>query len=150
MTANDSKSYLPYLNKLVDQYNNTYPHSINKKTINADYSPLTEKIETNPKASKFKVNERVRITKFNSIFNKSYTENWSREIFIIDSILKTNPWTSKIKDLNGEKIIGSIYEKEFLRSILQMSFLKFDKAMRTLVLIITEMSGYVKTFKGEE
>ena len=23
MTANDSKSYLPYLNKLVDQYNNT-------------------------------------------------------------------------------------------------------------------------------
>ena len=32
MTANDSKSYLPYLNKLVDQYNNTYYHSINKKT----------------------------------------------------------------------------------------------------------------------
>ena len=25
-TANDSKSYLPYLNKLVDQYNNTYHH----------------------------------------------------------------------------------------------------------------------------
>ena len=23
MTANDSRSYLPYLNKLVDQYNNT-------------------------------------------------------------------------------------------------------------------------------
>ena len=24
MTGNDSKSYLGYLNKLVDQYNNTY------------------------------------------------------------------------------------------------------------------------------
>ena len=34
MEANDSKSYLPYLNKLVDQYNNTYHHSINKKPIN--------------------------------------------------------------------------------------------------------------------
>ena len=33
MTANDSKSYLPYLNKLVDQYNNFYHHSINKKPI---------------------------------------------------------------------------------------------------------------------
>ena len=33
MTANDSKSYLPYLNKLVDQYNNTYYHSINKKLL---------------------------------------------------------------------------------------------------------------------
>ena len=41
MTANDSRSYLPYLNKLVDQYNNTYPHSISKKPINADYSVST-------------------------------------------------------------------------------------------------------------
>ena len=35
-TANDSKTYLPYLNKLVDENNNTYHHSINKKPINAD------------------------------------------------------------------------------------------------------------------
>ena len=40
------------------------------------------------------------------------------EIFIIDSVLKTNSWTYEIKDLNGEKIIGSFYEKELLRSIL--------------------------------
>ena len=61
MTANRSKSYLLYLNKLVDQYNNTYHHSINKKPISADYSALTEKIETNHKALKFKVNDKVRI-----------------------------------------------------------------------------------------
>ena len=30
MTANDSKSYLSYFNKLVDQYNNTYHLSINR------------------------------------------------------------------------------------------------------------------------
>ena len=30
MTANDSKSYLGYLNKLVVQCNNTYDHSISK------------------------------------------------------------------------------------------------------------------------
>ena len=44
-----------------------------------------------------------------NIFSKGYTENWSREIFIIDSGLKTTPWTYEIKDLNGEKIIGSFY-----------------------------------------
>ena len=38
MTANDSKSYLPYLNKLVDQQNNTYHHSFNKYPVHADYS----------------------------------------------------------------------------------------------------------------
>ena len=99
MTANDSKSYLSYLKKLVDQYNNTYHHSINKKPINADYSALTEKTEMNSKDPKFKVNDRVRITKYKNIFRKGYTENWSREVFIIDSFLKTNRWTYKIKDL---------------------------------------------------
>ena len=65
MTDNESKSYLSYFNKLVDEHNNSYHHSINKKPINADYSALTEKIETNSKAPKFKVNHRVRITKCN-------------------------------------------------------------------------------------
>ena len=41
MATNDSKSYLPYLIKLVDQYKNAYHHSIDKKSINADYSALT-------------------------------------------------------------------------------------------------------------
>ena len=44
MTANDRKSYLSYLNKLVDQYNNTYHHFINKKPIKHDYSALNEKL----------------------------------------------------------------------------------------------------------
>ena len=53
MTANDSKSYLSYLNYLVDQYKNTYHHSIDKKPINAHYSVLTEKFGTSSKAPKF-------------------------------------------------------------------------------------------------
>ena len=32
VTANDSKFYLSYVNKLVDQKNNTYHHSVIKKT----------------------------------------------------------------------------------------------------------------------
>ena len=62
------------MNKLVDQYNNTYHHSIGKKPINADYSALNEKIETNLKAPKFKVNNRVRTTKYKNIFSKTYAE----------------------------------------------------------------------------
>ena len=45
------------------------------------------------------------------MFSKGYTENWSREIFIIDSVVKTSPSTYKIKYLNVEKIMGSFYEK---------------------------------------
>ena len=85
MTASDSKSYLC---KLVDLYNNTYHHSIGKKPINAGYSAFIEKIERNSKSPKFKVNDRVIISKYKNIFSKGYTENLSREIFIIDSVLK--------------------------------------------------------------
>ena len=62
MAVNDRKSYLSYLNKLVDQYNNTY-YFIGEKLINANYSTLTEKVETNPKAPKFKVNDRAKTSK---------------------------------------------------------------------------------------
>ena len=73
---------------------------------------MTENIESNPKTSKFKVDDRVRVTKYKNTFSKGYTENWSSEIFIINSALKTNPCTYKIKDLNGERIIGSFCEKK--------------------------------------
>ena len=103
MTANDNKSYLPNLSKLVNQYKNSHHHPIIRKPINADYSTFTEKIETNPKALKFKVNDRVRITKCKNILSKEYTKNWSREILIIDSVLKTNSWAYKLAYFNGEK-----------------------------------------------
>ena len=69
-----------------------------------------KKIETNPKAPKFKVNDRVRITNYKNIFSNVCTKNWSKKI-IIDSAVKTNSWTNKIEDLNGEKIIGIFMKK---------------------------------------
>ena len=93
MTVNDSKSYLPYFNKLLDQHNKTYYHYINKKI-----SLIKKSIN-----AKFKVNDKARITRCKNIFSKCYTENWSKEIIFIDSVLKTSPWTYKIKDLNETK-----------------------------------------------
>ena len=61
MKANGSKSYLGYLNRLVDQYNKIYHHSIRKMSLN--YSALTEEIKANPKAPKFKAGYRAKITK---------------------------------------------------------------------------------------
>ena len=47
---------------------------------------MTEKIETNSKAPKCEVSDKVRITKYKN--KKDYTENWPREIFIIDYVLE--------------------------------------------------------------
>ena len=72
---------------------------------------MTENIDTNLKAPKFKVNDRDRITKYNNIFSKGYTENCSIEIFIIDSVFKTNPWTYKMKDLNRKNNMKFFWKK---------------------------------------
>ena len=64
------------------------------------------------------MNDRRRITKYKYIVSKAYIENWSKEIFIIDSVLTTNLWTCRIKHLDGEKMIENFYEKELSLSIL--------------------------------
>ena len=50
MTANNKRSYLSYLNKLVEEYKNTYHYSIGKKPIDANYSAFTVEIESSHKA----------------------------------------------------------------------------------------------------
>ena len=116
LTANNRKCYLSYFNKIIEEYNNTYHRFVGEKSIDADYSVLTEEIESGLKAPKLKVDDIIKMTKYKKIFIRSYAKNWSRKTFVIDSALKTNPWTYKTKYLNGETIIGSFYEKELLLS----------------------------------
>ena len=73
--------------------------------------------EQNKKDSRFKVGDRVRISKFTNIFAKVYTPNSSKEIFIVDKINDTVPYTYNLKNLNGEEIIGSFYDRELQKSI---------------------------------
>ena len=74
--------------------------------------------EHNKKESRFKVGDRIRISKFKNIFAKGYTSNWSTEIFIVDKINDTVPYTYNIKHLNGEETIGSFYDRELQKSVL--------------------------------
>ena len=68
------------------------------------------------KIPKFKVDDHVRISKYKNSFAKGYTPNWSEEIFDINKIKYTVPWTYAISDLNGEEIAGSFYEKELQKT----------------------------------
>ena len=111
MTAKDSISYLTYLNNLTDKYNNAYHCAVSRKPIDADYSVLTEEMELNLKATRFKVGSRVRVTEYKNNFSKCYTQNLLKEWFLIDSVLKTNPLVYRIKYLNREKMIRNFYEK---------------------------------------
>ena len=60
--------------------------------------------EHNEKDRRFKVGDRVRISKLKNIFAKGDTPNWSSEIFIVNKINDTVPYTYKLKDLIMKKL----------------------------------------------
>ena len=118
MTATGKNVYYDVLDNVVSKYNNTKHSTIKMKPIDVKNNKRVYIDEHNEKDSRFKVGDRVRISKFKNIFAKGYTPNWSQEIFIVDKINDTVPYTYNIEYLNGEKIVGSFYDKELQKSIL--------------------------------
>ena len=51
-----------------------------------------------------------------NIFAKGYTPNWSKEVFVVNKVQNTVPWTYLIHDLNGEEMKGSFYEQELRKT----------------------------------
>ena len=119
MTATAKNVYYNVLDDVVNKYNNTKHSTIKMKPIDVgDNNKRVYIDEHNEKDSRFKVGDRVRISKFKNIFAKGYTPSWSSEIFIVDKINDTVPYTYNLKDLNDEEIIGSFYYKELQNTIL--------------------------------
>ena len=118
MTGTGKNVYYDVLDDVVNKYNNTKHSTIKMKPIDVKDNKRVYINEHNEKDSRFKVGDRVRISKFKNIFVKGYTPNWSKEIFIVDKINDTVPYTYNLKDLNDEEIIGSFYNRELQKSIL--------------------------------
>ena len=119
MTATSKNVYYNVLDDVVNKYNNTKQSTIKMKPIDVGGNNKRVYIdEHNEKNSRFIVGDRVRISRYNNIFAKGYIPNWSKEIFIVDKINDTVPYTYNLKDLNDEEIIGSFYDKELQKSIL--------------------------------
>ena len=113
MTAISKNVYYDALDDIVKKYNNTWHSTIKMKSRDVKDNNINEYVEeSNEKDPKFNVGDRVRISKYKNIFAKGYAPNWSEEVFIVNKIKNTVPWTYEINDLNDEKIIGSFYEKE--------------------------------------
>ena len=116
MTATGKNVYYDILDDLVNKYNNTKHSTIKMKPIDVKDNKRVYIDEHNEKDSRFKVGVRVRISKFKNIFAKGYIPNWSTEIFIVNKVNDTVPYTYNLKDLNDEGIIGSFYERELQKT----------------------------------
>ena len=117
MTAISKNVYIDKLDDIVNEDNNTYHRTIKIKPVDVkDNTDIDFEKEVNDKDPKFKIGDRVRISKYKNIFAKGYIQNWSEGVFVISKIKNTVPWTYAINDLNVEEIIGSFCEKELKKT----------------------------------
>ena len=107
-----------FLDDVVNKYNNTKHNTIKMKPIDVADNKRVYIDDHNEKDSRFKVGDIVRISKFKNILAKGNTPNWNREIFIVNKLSYTVPYTYNLKDLNDEEIIGSFYDSKLQKSIL--------------------------------
>ena len=85
--------YYDVLDDVGNEYNNAKHSTIKMNPIDVIDNKRVYIDEHNEKDSKFKVGDRVRIYKLKNIFAKGYTTNWSKEIFIVDKVTDTVPYT---------------------------------------------------------
>ena len=104
MTATSKNVYCDVLDDVVNEYNNTKHSTIKIKPIDVKNNKRVYIDEHNEKDSRFKVGDRVRISKFKNILAKGYTPN------------DTVPYTYNLKDLNDKEIIGSFYDRELQKN----------------------------------
>ena len=118
--------------KILSQYNNTQhsfikmtPVEASKKNESTVYFNLYGDMEQLSCKPKFKVGDKVRISKCKrKIFDKGYTPDWTEEIFLVDKNQSTNPVTYRLKEIQG-----SFYEPELLKA--KQDVFRIEKVIRS-------------------
>lgn len=119
-TLQGSYKWINILPDLMISYNNTKHQKIKMKPKDVcvkNEKQLLHSIYITPHrvkrlVGKFKIGDKVRVSKYKHIFEKGYTPNWTTEIFTIKTAKNTNPPTYKLVDYQDQPIDGGFYEEE--------------------------------------
>ena len=121
-TATGSWNWYNFLHKIIQNYNNTIHRSIKCTPLNAR-TKINKLLYINniqlkhkKQKTKFKINDKVRISKYKHNFSKGYTPNWTTEVFTVTKILNTNPITYQITDNKNNIILGCFYDQELAKT----------------------------------
>lgn len=141
-TKNRTYRFIDVLDKLVDGYNKSYHRTIKMAPVKVNYSNQNKiikslygkpsKMKYEKKKNKLKVGDKVRISHLKKVFDKSYKENWTTEIFFVSDILPTRPPTYSLKDYEGESIKGNFYEQELQKVIKTDDTFIIEKVLKSV------------------
>ena len=102
MFINGDGNSVNTVNDAAVTYNNYIHSTINMTPVDASNNPDNVKYTFSFKNIKPKliVGEYVRKADKRNNFSKGYTFNWNRELFKVNEVLKTQPPTSEIENIN--------------------------------------------------
>ena len=117
MTSVSKNVYIDKLDDLVNKYNNTNHSTIKMKPVDVKSDSYIESSkEINVKNPKFKIDDIVRISKYQNIFAKDYTPNWSEETIVTKKVKKKVPSTYITDDLNWKGLVGRFYKNKLQKT----------------------------------
>ena len=147
-TYKNTYNYISVLDDLVKSYNNSFHNAIKTSPANVTrdnekkiYKTLYGTIENENFNFRFKLGDKVRITKYKRTLEKGYTPKWTEEIFKIKRQIPRKPVVYKIEDLNRDEIEGVFYEPE-----LQVVFKQEDEAYKIEKILKKKTEKGVKKF----
>ena len=102
---------------------------------------------------KFKVGDKVRISKLKRKFEKSYLPNFSTEIFVVSKRLPRDPPVYKLKDYDGEELKGTFYDKELQKVVKDDDVYEVEKILKkrgrgSKVQYLVKWLGYPNKFNS--
>ena len=108
--------WIDVIDQIVENYNNTPHRSIGMapvKVNDANRKRVYKRLYPDQSLTvvcKLKVGDKVRKVIEKEIFEKGYTQNWSTEVFVIDSVRQSNTICYyKIKTLDNKPLPGIFY-----------------------------------------
>jgi transposase InsO family protein len=138
-TKQGSYRWMELLPRILTGYNNSYhrilgraPSQVtveNEADVWLHMYGGVKKVKGKPK---FKIGDRVRVSRYKATFDKGYTPNWSEEEFLVHAVnIKFPPVVYTIRSLAGEIIEGSFYEQEMQAVDSRDEMYRIDKVLRT-------------------
>lgn len=130
--------WLDKLPELLNDYNRTYHSTIgmkpvevnrtNEKTVLLNIADKNKKV-IKSSIVKFKIGDRVRVSRFKREFVKGYWPQWSNEIYTVCKVQQTKPITYLLKDDRGGVLKGGFYQYELSKTHLGEVYL-VEKVLR--------------------
>lgn len=138
-TETGSYNWVKILPTIMRVYNNTKHRTIGMKPseVNVENEAMVmnninknrQRYSVRDKKQRFKVGDKVRISKYRKVFDKGYLPNWTNEIFSIHSVGATIPITYTLKDYLNNILNGTFYDYELKKTLVGDVYL-VEKVLR--------------------